>query len=493
VDLKPALDGYAGVPQETRLLFAGLRCLSDKFHVEGLLQHGGGPLVCEIDDVDSHFAPAERILRHSRSVISFYGAGKRDLLAQVIREIGKLTQLFRLRWQARTPRPVTLGLFDERLFADFIWSRFFSKTLAAEKKSLVTSANYRILRPARRLMYEVGMSAFPLCGKSRFLAVDTSGYDFLLAQMPFPGRVASGTQLVVRYHDAVPILMPHTISDKGFHQASHFYPLRDNVASGACFVCVSEATRQDLLTLFPEAEPRTAVIHNMVSPDYFVEATERAYALRILRTRWHRDEASPAAASFKPGKALIDAPYLLMVSTLEPRKNHQLLVAAWERLKFTDLPELRLVIVGAPGWDSKPILKSFQPWLDQGDLVHLSNVPSDELRVLYQHAAATICPSVAEGFDYSGVEAMCCGGLVIASDIAVHQEIFQSAAAYFDPYSSEQAAQKIRYLLGKEGAGEANEKRAAAARVAARFSRESLLPQWEAFFDQHVNKSAPNT
>lgn len=492
VDLKPALDGYAGVPQETRLLFAGLRCMPDKFDVEGLLQHGGSPLVCDIDEFDSPLAAAERILCNSRSVISFYGGGKKNLLELVIKEVTKFTELFRLRWQARTARPVGLGVFDALLFDDFVWSRLFSKTLTAEIKTQVTSGRHRVLRPSRRLMHEVGIPSFGRMENASYVRVDTRGYDFLLAQMPFPGRVMPGTQLVVRYHDAVPLLMPHTISDKAFHQASHFYPLRDNVISAAWFACISEATRHDLLTLFPEAEPRTTVIHNMVAQDYFVEVTEREHALRILRTRRYRDEVSPTMPPFKAGQPIADEPYLLMVSTLEPRKNHQLLVAAWERLKYTGMPELRLVVVGSPGWDSKPILKLFQPWVEQGDLLHLSNVPSDELRVLYQHAAATICPSVAEGFDYSGVEALCCGGLVIASDIPVHHEVLQSAAGYFNPYSADHAAEKIRFLLSKDGSGEANETRGMAPQVTARFSRESLLPQWEAFFDERAHQPNKN-
>jgi len=60
----------------------------------------------------------------------------------------------------------------------------------------------------------------------------------------------------------------------------------------------------------------------------------------------------------------------------------------------------------------------------------LNNVPADDLRVLYRHAAATVCPSLAEGFDFSGVEAMRCGGVVLASDIPVHREVYQDAAHY---------------------------------------------------------------
>lgn len=490
IDLKPALDGYAGIPQETRLLFAGLRSLAGKYDIEGLLQHGGGALVSDVSEGDTNISPAEKILRHSRSVVSFYGSGKKGFPAIVIKEINKYFELKRLRWQALKGQPVDLGVFEANLFDDFIWSRLFSKTLKPEQKRLVTTASHRVLRPSRRTMHEAGLRGFSRFHKSCYLSIDTRGYDFFIAQTPFPGRVSPGTNMVIRYHDAVPVLMPHTIGDKTFHQACHFYALRDNVASGAWFSCISEATRSDLLKLFPEAEPRTMVIPNIVSDDYFQVASTRDHALKIIHNRIHREAGKVSGVTASLPVALPDTrksfDYLLMVSTLEPRKNHQLLVAAWERLKYTSMPDLKLVVVGGQGWEYQPILQQFQPWVEQGELFHLSNVPSSELQVLYKHAAITICPSVAEGFDYSGIEAMRCGGLVLASDIPVHREIYGSASDYFDPYDPENAAARISRLLGAEGQVESTTIKQAAIAVSEKYTSQNILPKWEEFFNHRA-------
>ncbi|MEQ1486625.1 glycosyltransferase family 1 protein [Methyloglobulus sp.] len=489
LDLKPALDGYAGIPQESRLLFAGLRSLVDKYDIEGLLQHGSETLFAHILSKDTKLSPDEKLLQHSKSVVSFYGSKRKGFPAKVKKEINKYFTIKRLLWQALKGKPLDLGLFEANLFDDFIWSSFFSKTLNPTQRHIVTTANHRVLRTSRRTLHEVGLRGFSRFHNPRYLSVDTRNYNFFIAHTPFPGRVSPGTNLVIRYHDAVPILMPHTIGDKAFHQASHYYALRDNVESGAWFVCNSEATRGDLLKLF-DVDSRTMVIPNIVSGDYFPEASTRTQALKVIQNRIHRETDKPFSKDVNLALVLQESnksfDYLLMVSTLEPRKNHQLLVAAWERLKYTSMPDLKLVVVGGQGWEYQPILQQLRPWIEQGELFHLSNVPSNELRVLYKHAAATICPSVAEGFDYSGIEAMRCGGLVLASDIPVHREIYEDASVYFDPYDPGHAAEKISHLLGDVGRPEALSIKQAAATVSGKYTPQNILPQWEEFFSRRI-------
>ena len=128
-------------------------------------------------------------------------------------------------------------------------------------------------------------------------------------------------------------------------------------------------------------------------------------------------------------------------------------------------------------------MQAFRPWAERGDLLYLHNVPSDELRVLYRHAAATVCPSLAEGFDYSGIEAMASGGVVVASDIPVHREVFHGASAYFNPYSQDDAAGVLQQVLGGEGGGLREQLQRAGRQVAQRYTQAAILPQWENFFE----------
>lgn len=487
LDLKPALDGYAGIPQETRLLFRGLRSMNG-CEVEGLIQHGARKLRSAVPPRGKRLPVSKQINRLSRVIVSLYEKPYSSVYDTVVDALDHYFSRSLLRCRSLIGLSIHPGIFESDLFDDFIWRTFFNKTLTARDKTLVTSARYHVLNTPRRLLHQVGLAGIKYSSTPTYVKLDTRGFEYFIAQTPFPARVSRGTQMIVRYHDAVPVLLPHTINDKAFHQASHFYSLQQNVKSNAWFSCVSEATRNDLLKIFPEAESRSSVIHNIVSGEYFDDDAPKGLVVQIIGNRlasvaeFETNIGRIRSEDSKSQRQEFD--YLLMVSTLEPRKNHMLLLSAWEHLKYTSMPNLKLVIVGSAGWDSSSILRGFKPWAERGDLFYLNDVPSAELRVLYKHAAATICPSVAEGFDYSGVEAMRSGGMVISSDIPVHREIYRDASEYFSPYSTEDAFMVIRRVLSEGGNPVRERLKAEARKVSENYTPRSILPQWEEFFQK---------
>jgi len=115
----------------------------------------------------------------------------------------------------------------------------------------------------------------------------------------------------------------------------------------------------------------------------------------------------------------------------------------------------------------------------------LNAVPAPDLRVLYRHATATVCPSVGEGFDFSGVESMRSGGVVIASGIAVHREVYGDAAAYFDPYSTAELVAALKQVLyGDQAARLQEHLRSRGEEISARYLPAQILPQWDRFLSQ---------
>ncbi len=482
LEMRPALDGHAGIPQEARLLFRGLSTL-DGLHIEGLLQSSNRVISMGLPPPGSaqlaRLSADRRIHMLSRVVISLKQGERRrvsEYLSEALRNVTAPTAMLLRRFFGLRER---LGLFEAEHFSDFVWRDLFARTLPVEDHDVVARAGFRVARVPWNAMHAGGLMTRRL-GRTLYPRLDTRGYDVMIAETPYPGDVMPGTQMVVRYHDAIPLLMPHTITDKAFHQAAHYNALKRNVDSGAWFACVSDATRRDLLRIFPQVEPRTVTIHNMVSHHYHAQedcSPERIH--EIVRTRRNTLVAGQEPDAGRWASRPLD--YLLMVSTVEPRKNHATLLSAWEQLRVERYPDLKLVIVGALGWDHKPIVKRFAPWLARGEVQFLEEVPAAELRLLYRHAVATVCPSYGEGFDFSGVEAMRCGGAVVASDIPVHRDVFRDAAEYFNTYSPLDLVQALSRVIDPLATTRRDELVARGHVVSADYVPERILPQWRTF------------
>ena len=255
IELRPALDGHFGIPQETRLLFSALAGSPD-IELQGWLQmsvratQGGVP-------VHASLPAPERVHRYAQTVVSLKGGVAADWKEGV----GHFLGFHVARWKLRLSSWLGLGAvrvrkFETRYFEDFIWQGLFARSVPPQERERVLRCDHLVCPAPWRSMHLAGLERRWFFRKARYPRLKLDGIDIFIAQTPYPARVSRGTALVVHYHDAIPVLMPHTISDRAFHQASHFHALGANVRDGAWFVCVSEATRQDLLRLFPEAEAR---------------------------------------------------------------------------------------------------------------------------------------------------------------------------------------------------------------------------------------------
>lgn len=131
-----------------------------------------------------------------------------------------------------------------------------------------------------------------------------------------------------------------------------------------------------------------------------------------------------------------DRPYFICLGTIEPRKNHLLLLNLWRQfaatLPHTAIP--RLVIIGRRGWENEQVLDM----LDRCPALaaHVEEVPScsdRQLATLLRGARALVMPSFAEGFGMPVAEALSVGVPVICSDIPAHHEVGRAAPDFIDP------------------------------------------------------------
>jgi glycosyltransferase involved in cell wall biosynthesis len=143
--------------------------------------------------------------------------------------------------------------------------------------------------------------------------------------------------------------------------------------------------------------------------------------------------------------------FILTVGTIEPRKNLQLLVSAFEHAAAAR-PESRvqLVIAGGRGWLSEPLFKAVDNSPVQNRIVLTDYLHDEDLCALYSACRMLVYPSLYEGFGLPPLEAMACGASVIVSNIPALVETTGQAARLVDPRDPCDLARSILGLLTDE-------------------------------------------
>jgi glycosyltransferase involved in cell wall biosynthesis len=142
--------------------------------------------------------------------------------------------------------------------------------------------------------------------------------------------------------------------------------------------------------------------------------------------------------------------YALVVSTIEPRKNHMLLFRVWRRL-LADLPRDRvptLVWAGRVGWMVGDLMQQLTnaEWLD--DKIRLVEDPTDaEIEALYRGSLFTLFPSFVEGWGLPVTESLAFGKPCLIADHAALREAGGTLARCFDPENLHDAHRAIRATI----------------------------------------------
>ena len=193
----------------------------------------------------------------------------------------------------------------------------------------------------------------------------------------------------------------------------------------------SENTRNDLVVLLGVPSSSVAVVPGGVE-DRFSRVTD-VDALRRVRER----------------VGVGDAPFVLAIGVIEPRKNLNRLMDAFAVLKQRHkAPEdLKLVLAGGKGWLFDGIYEHQAASPVRQDIVMPGFVPDDLLPALYSAAEVLAFPSLYEGFGLPLLEAMACGTPVVASRASCLPEVAEGAALLVDPTSVEGLASSLERVL----------------------------------------------
>lgn len=150
-----------------------------------------------------------------------------------------------------------------------------------------------------------------------------------------------------------------------------------------------------------------------------------------------------------------EEPVFLMVGTLEPRKGHEQVLDAMERL-WEEGARVHLLIIGKTGWNVSALVDRLRRHPEAGHRLHWLEGASDaELQLAYRHCKALIAASYAEGFGLPLIEAAQHGLPIIARDLPVFREVAGAYAWYFRADEPGALARALREWLALDAQGRA--------------------------------------
>ncbi len=206
----------------------------------------------------------------------------------------------------------------------------------------------------------------------------------------------------------------------GFKMISYRLIIKHAVGSAKKIIAVSQFTKRDIVNNLGAKGEKIEVISE--AADDFKSSPELALQGLALQS------------------------YFLYVGNVYRHKNAGLLIEAFKIIHKED-SKLKLVFVGKEDFFYKNLKKKLGKLMDEKVVIFKDNVSDPELTSLYRNSICLVRPSLMEGFSLPPLEAMSAGGLVLASDIPVHREIFEDSVIYFDPYKLDDLLSKLKFLL----------------------------------------------
>ena len=233
---------------------------------------------------------------------------------------------------------------------------------------------------------------------------------------------------IVTVHDVVPLLMINGRLEGPRQNSKRRWIHRMNaraMTKADRLVCVSEATRRDLLELTDADPAKVVVIRNAMFQTMTPASSEAQAALR-------------QRLGIGPSEQVV-----LHVGSNRSRKNRKTVVESFGRVA-KGRPELRLVLVGPPSADLSAIARRLGV---EDRMLVIPSLPAEDLATLYTTAAVMVLPSLYEGFGYPVLEAQGCDTPVVCANAGSLPEVAGDSAVLLDPMDVEGYAAAIGRIV----------------------------------------------
>ena len=471
--------GWSGIPQDTRFLFDGLNT-SDKLNMTGHL-YGARQDPFHLDSKSANISDEERVAVFLGCYLNGMEIAQEPSFAR--RVISTLVpfsnRIYRAFDRFLLNRKTDFELFNipEAFYAS-IWRQYFSASIPVEHQERLLRANYKYSG------LSIGRINHAAHGRFNQPALNTNGFDFAIFQDSRYVRLSNGTIPIVRYHDGLPVLSPDIF--RNIHRIllhSQSIKLSENVV----YVCNSSSSLNDLALINEKTASNAHVIPCLLpvmkKPEVRSEILKDIFEVRKSPSTQPNKQETDVDIWFNEQKEI--PKFIMTLSTIEPRKNIIGLISAWQMLRYKSGEDIKLLVVGKPGWDFEQTLNAMRPHVKRGDLMHIEGAAQYELPYLYAAASCFVFPSTGEGFGLPPNEAMQCDCPVAVSDIAAHRYSCGDAVLYFNPYDLDGMAVAMETLVNADKNSDfIQDLIAKGHKNVARYSHATVLPQWEELFDK---------
>lgn len=226
-----------------------------------------------------------------------------------------------------------------------------------------------------------------------------------------------GAKVVNVLYDLIPLRQPEYCTPLTTIAMSNW--LRRQVPISDLVLCISSAVERDL-------------------QQYAIETGIRLPSTACFRLGCDPIAKVPSGEVRSQIRNFVDvAPCFTSVGSFEPRKNHELLLAAFERLWATGA-DAHLLLIGRATVEYKALIERIQALSSREPrLLAVFDANDDEVAFAYSNSRALVFPSLAEGFGLPLVEARTRGCLVIASDLGVFTETADEGVSTYSGNSVE--------------------------------------------------------
>lgn len=237
-------------------------------------------------------------------------------------------------------------------------------------------------------------------------------------------------KVFVTAHDLSFELFPEFFSRKQrlWHFAVNF---RGLLRRSDRVIAVSHSTADDLATVYRIQREKIQVIYSGVD-ERFTPMNRNDLGLLAVQEKYH-----------------LPYKFFLYLGTIEPRKNLESLLRAFEAFRRTAIGEAakyELVLAGRPGWNYEGLFEAIAKSSAREAIRMIGFVDDADKPALYNLASVFVYPSFYEGFGFPPLEALASGTPVIASHSAALPEVIGDAGVLIDPYRPDEILQALREI-----------------------------------------------